>query len=77
VIYDELGTLIVGMWDKTEHLVSARREDPPSPRYLENFELLQMKYRRWALLPAALFADDSAGLRGDVTAAFRGDATAG
>ena len=29
------------------------------------------------VLPATLFADDSAGLRGDVTAAFRGDATAG
>ena len=32
---------------------------------------------RELMLPAALFADDSAGLRGDVTAAFRGDATAG
>jgi hypothetical protein len=32
---------------------------------------------RHVVLPAALFADDSAGLRGDVTAAFRGDATAG
>ena len=50
LIFDQQGTFIAGMWDKTQGLIKARRLDRQSPEYMENFEILRDRYSKWAKL---------------------------
>lgn len=48
LFFDQQGAFISGIWDKTRHLVYARRKDRASPQYMENFELLRNRFVDWA-----------------------------
>lgn len=48
IIFDQQGAFIAGIWDKTQHLIIARRQDRLSPQYMENFELLRHRFQIWA-----------------------------
>jgi uncharacterized protein DUF4760 len=48
MVFDQQGAFIAGIWDKTCHLIKARREDRQSPQYMENFEILTNRFRFWA-----------------------------
>jgi hypothetical protein len=48
MIFDQQGAFIAGIWDKTQHLIKARRQDRNSPQYMENFEMLTNRFRYWA-----------------------------
>jgi hypothetical protein len=48
MIFDQQGAFVAGIWDKTQHLVIARRKDRQSPQYMENFEILVSRFRFWA-----------------------------
>jgi hypothetical protein len=48
MIFDQQGAFVAGIWDKTKHLIIARRHDRQSPQYMENFEILANRFRAWA-----------------------------
>jgi len=48
LFFDQEGAFIAGIWDRTQHLITARREEKQDPTYMENFELLQVRFRTWA-----------------------------
>jgi len=48
MIFDQQGAFVAGIWDKTQHLIVARRHDRQSPQYMENFEILANRFRAWA-----------------------------
>ncbi|HMH43526.1 MAG TPA: hypothetical protein VK557_08590 [Pyrinomonadaceae bacterium] len=48
MIFDQQGAFIAGIWDKTRHLIIARRQDRKSPQYMENFEILRNRFQVWA-----------------------------
>jgi hypothetical protein len=48
MVFDQQGAFVAGIWDKTRHLIIARRQDRQSPQYMENFELLRNRFQRWA-----------------------------
>lgn len=48
LIYDQMGSWIVGSWAILRHLVFAHRVAKHSPDYGENFEILAEEYAPWA-----------------------------
>ena len=48
LIYDQMGSWIVGSWALLRHLVLAHRVAKHSPDYGENFEILSQGYAPWA-----------------------------
>ena len=49
LIYDQMGSWIIGMWSKLHIIIAAHRAAKESPQYAENFELLASGYDSWAL----------------------------
>lgn len=50
IVFDQQGSFIVGMWEKTREVIKARREDKNAPMYMENFEILADRYSEWAVV---------------------------
>lgn len=48
LIYDQMGSWIVGTWEKLKIIIAAHRAAKNSPQYAENFEILAIGYDRWA-----------------------------
>jgi hypothetical protein len=48
LVYDQMGSWIVGSWGKLRVLIAAHRTARRSPQYAENFELLALGYDAWA-----------------------------
>jgi hypothetical protein len=48
LIYDQMGSWIVGTWAKLRVIIAAHRSAKKSPQYAENFELLVTGYDVWA-----------------------------
>lgn len=47
LVFDQQGTLVAGIWDKTEALIRERRRRQ-GEQYMENFELLRHRFDAWA-----------------------------
>jgi hypothetical protein len=58
IVFDQQGAFIAGIWDKTQHLILARRQDRGSPQYMENFEILRQRFELWALRNRPKLAPD-------------------
>jgi hypothetical protein len=52
LVFDLMGTFIAGTWEKVEPIVREHRAKRASPTYMENFELLQTEFARWAEIHA-------------------------
>lgn len=48
LIYDQMGSWIVGTWAKLKIIIAAHRAAKNSPQYAENFEVLASGYDVWA-----------------------------
>jgi hypothetical protein len=48
IIYDQMGTWIVGTWNKIEKIIKSHRVEKNNPQYAENFEMLATMYDDWA-----------------------------
>jgi len=48
IIYDQMGSWILGTWGKLERFIKEHRIKRQNLQYAENFELLFMGYKEWA-----------------------------
>ena len=55
IVYDQMGTWVVGTWSKLEKLIKQHRVEKSNPQYAENFELLASKYDKWAQIKPLRF----------------------
>lgn len=48
LVYDQMGSWIVGSWAKLRVIIAAHRAAKRAPQYAENFEILALGYDSWA-----------------------------